>query len=323
MKKALSLLLILALVLSFSAFASAETPINSAYVYYEDELPKYWLDFTGSAADNLVLHCFFLTDHWEETFYILDFVSASANSHQGTYRIETVYDEKGNDVSNWFRTLSVAINPDNTAQLYIERDENTRAGGPDSTIQSGLYKMTPADAGVVYECYDSGVLAEWVFLNADGAELHFADGEIWYLERGETKDYTVEIERITAQDGYEVPFQSFTITFVQGSMILNVQGAGRLNGASLLTPRVFLQEEMYTPAQIARLAQMYYLRHYGFYPPEADVDVNQDGTYSIHLYEIVDHGDGTHHTATSAWYTVDASGYGTNDLLGGTVDLVE
>ena len=69
------------------------------------------------------------------------------------------------------------------------------------------------------------------------------------------------------------------------------------------------------------MAQMYYYRHNNYYPPEADVEDNEDGSFSVHLYEIVNNGDGTYHTATSAWYTVDASGIGTDDIFGNHVDL--
>ena len=37
--------------------------------------------------------------------------------------------------------------------------------------------------------------------------------------------------------------------------------------------------------------------------------------------KIVNNGDGTYHTATSAWYTVDASGVGADDIFGDPVDL--
>ena len=69
------------------------------------------------------------------------------------------------------------------------------------------------------------------------------------------------------------------------------------------------------------MAQMYCKRISGFYPPEADVEDNGDGTYTVHLYEIVPNGDGTYHTATSAWYTVNASGVGVDDLFGSAVNL--
>ena len=50
---------------------------------------------------------------------------------------------------------------------------------------------------------------------------------------------------------------------------------------------------------------------------------NGNGTFTIHLYEIVNNGDGTYHTATSAWYTVDASGICTDDIYGDAIDLAE
>lgn len=48
------------------------------------------------------------------------------------------------------------------------------------------------------------------------------------------------------------------------------------------------------------MAQMYYYRHYHFYPSVVDVKANGDGTFSVHLYEMVSNGDGTFHTATAA-----------------------
>lgn len=72
---------------------------------------------------------------------------------------------------------------------------------------------------------------------------------------------------------------------------------------------------------LARAAQTYYENTSGYLPPEADYTENEDGTYTIHLYEIVDNGDGTYHTATSAWYTVDAAGEGMNDITGDLVSL--
>ena len=76
-----------------------------------------------------------------------------------------------------------------------------------------------------------------------------------------------------------------------------------------------------TPEQLCVMAQDYYSRNFGFYPPEADCADNRDGTYTIHLYEIVSLGQTDNHTATSAWYTVDAFGVGTNDITGEPVDL--
>ena len=75
------------------------------------------------------------------------------------------------------------------------------------------------------------------------------------------------------------------------------------------------------PLILCRMAQAYYERHKDYYPPEAEFTDNGDGTYTIHLFEIVDDGNGTTHTATSAWYTVDAGGIGKDDIMGDEVNL--
>ena len=43
---------------------------------------------------------------------------------------------------------------------------------------------------------------------------------------------------------------------------------------------------------------------------------------AIHQYEMVD-SDGFVHTATSAWYTVDARGMGTDDIFMEEIDLTQ
>ena len=72
------------------------------------------------------------------------------------------------------------------------------------------------------------------------------------------------------------------------------------------------------------MAQSYYERHNGFYPPLADCTYDAGkGTYTIHLYEMVDDGGGYSHTATSAWYEVNSQGIGTDTLFGTAVNLSE
>ena len=62
MKKICAFLLALSLLIALATPVYAETPISGAYVYYEDGMPKYWLDFTGSVADNVVLTVIAVTD---------------------------------------------------------------------------------------------------------------------------------------------------------------------------------------------------------------------------------------------------------------------
>ncbi len=322
MKKILlSLLSVLLILLLPGMTASAEKTIPPAYVYYDDSgLPKYWLDFTGAAADDLVLHGYFYTDSWYESSYVLDFTGAVPHSHQDTYRIESVWDRTGADVSSWFRTLSLEIG-DDEARLYIERDPVTLAGGPDSTILDGLYEMTPADAGVVYEYAEDGQLKSWLVLNADDVLLSFSDGSTWHLETGEAEGYTAKIRKIVTSSGKTVPFQSMSLTYDQGTMRIEADAGAGFSGVFVYTPRVFLQRSGCSAEEIGRMAQMYYFRHHLFYPPIADVTETGEGEYSVHLYEVTDLGDGISHTATSAWYTVNDAGIGTDDLFGTPVDL--
>lgn len=103
------------------------------------------------------------------------------------------------------------------------------------------------------------------------------------------------------------------------------QGAALAAAAALLsereqTDRADARAE-FTPEELCAMAQEYYSRHFDFFPPEADCVKNDNSTYTIHLYEIVDDGRSLSHTATSAWYTVDASGIGSNDITGDAVDL--
>jgi len=321
MKKICALLLAMSLLTALAAPVYAEAPISGAYVYAEDGMPKYWLDFTGSVADNVVLHCFFQTDSWYETYYVLDFKASVPESHQDTYRIEAVWDAKGNDVSNWFKTVSLTIQED-CVRLYIERDDKTLAGGPSSTILTGLYEMTPAAAGVVYEAYSDSKLQTWVLLSKDYADLHFSDGTEWHLKVENSNEYTKKVFQISSADDTDIAFESAAISYVQGMILLTLKGAGEYSGVYTLEPRAFLQRDTESEAELKRMAQMHYKRISGFYPPEADVEDNGDGTYTVHLYEIVSNGDGTYHTATSAWYTVNASGAGVDDLFGSAVNLI-
>lgn len=182
--------------------------------------------------------------------------------------------------------------------------------------------MTPAVAGVVYEAYSDSKLQTWVLLNKDYAELHFADGTEWHLKAESSDEYTKKVVQISAADSTDVAFESASISYVHGMILLTLKGAGEYSGVYTLGPRVFLQKDAESETELKRMAQMYYKRISGFYPPEADVEDNADGTYTVHLYEIVPNGDGTYHTATSAWYTVNAAGVGVDDIFGNTVNLL-
>lgn len=73
----------------------------------------------------------------------------------------------------------------------------------------------------------------------------------------------------------------------------------------------------YTNNELCQMALNYYSRHYGYRPGIAEVDSVNGNMVTLHLYDDM----GTH-TATSAWYEIDrTTGKGTDEIMGGKVDL--
>jgi hypothetical protein len=212
-------------------------------------MPKYWLDFSGLATDDAVLHCRFRSSDptFYESYYILDHASADITDSGVVFH--RITDSFGFDRSDWFERLSVRQEGDMLI-MEVERNEKTLAGGSEDNVLTGEYWMEPM--GVV---------------RADPAGTVYKAGELPRLA---------------------------------------------------LRP---LEDGPYTPDRLGQLARVYYFEKTGFYPTHVETDVNQDGTVTVHLFEVVVN-DGVRHTATSAWYTVDAYGVGTDDIFGDAVRLV-
>ena len=321
--------------------------LAEGYLYCQnDGMPKYWLDFTGMVADNLVLHCYFRSG--EPTFYESDYILdlSTADIEDAVITIHDVYDLNGFDVSDWFKRVSIRLDED-TVTMVIRRDNNTLAGGGDDNILTGVYEMDPIGIGGYFEYHDeNGMRKYWLDLNGEDPELHamFRSGEPEFYEEvfildpdsiEQESEYSIRINRIWNSAGKDVSkwFRSFTLSQVQGAVLMTVErdektlagGADDniLTGVYLLVPHAYLRPAElgpYTGEELARWARIYYFRDTGFFPPEADVEENSDGTFTIHLYEVVEQ-DGTVHTATSAWYTVDEYGTGQNDITGKEIDL--
>lgn len=321
--------------------------LASAYLYrQEDGTPKYWLDFTGEITDNLVLHCYFRSGEpsFYESFFILDLDTAEIDGED--IEIRKVYNSRGIEVSSWFESLSIELSGE-SAVLEVKRDESTLAGGAEDNILSGKYPMEPMDAGVVYEYHeDNGQLKYWLDLGGDDIKLHamFQSGDPEYYEEVFTLDsktakadgdYGISIKKVFHSSGEEVSrwFESLTLHEVQGAVMMNVKrdestlagGAGDniLTGVYMFEPRTYLLPESegpYTAEELAAWAQIYYFTHNGFFPPMAEVEENADGSFTIHLFEVVELG-GITHTATSAWYTVDEYGDGVNGITEQEISL--
>ena len=324
-----------------------EMLLAEGYLYCQDDgMPKYWLDFTGILAADPVLHCFFRSGEpvFYEKEYVLDLSTAEIEGNVVAFR--DVYDLSGADVSAWFRRLSIRMD-NGEITMVVRRDNSTLAGGGDDNILTGAYTMYPVGIGGLFEYYDENDIRKyWLDLNREEPELHamFRSGDPEYYEEvfildassaEQESEYSIRINRIYDSTGRNVSrwFRSFTLTLVQGAFLMNVERNEKtlaggaedniLTGVYLLEPHVYLRPAELGPfeeSELARWAQIYYFRNTGFFPPECDVTENEDGSLTIHLYEVVEQ-NGESHTATSAWYTVDEYGMGQDDITGREIDL--
>ena len=131
--------LLMAMLLAFSVMSGGalaaeeeeEDTLADAYLYcQEDGMPKYWLDFTGAMADDLVLHAYFRSSDptFYESWFILDL--DTADIYDDMIEIHNVYDEFGFDRSDWFESFTLLLVGDDIL-LDVDRDERTLAGGTD------------------------------------------------------------------------------------------------------------------------------------------------------------------------------------------------
>ena len=73
--------------------------------------------------------------------------------------------------------------------------------------------------------------------------------------------------------------------------------------------------------ELGEWARIYYFMNTGFFPSIAEVTENQDGTFTIHLFETAE-SNGGEHTVSYALYTVDAYGEGKDDIAKENVSLM-
>lgn len=192
--------------------------------------------------------------------------------------------------------------------------------------------------GYAYE--NRGQLKYWIEFR-DEFYLHclFRSGEPEYHEevftlypdRDNSPAQQLTIAAVADAKGNDVSdwFESLVFLFSSEDMVLmqvsrNEKTLAGGEEENILTGEyTLLPREKNTPEQLCALAREYYNRNFNFDPPEAAITDNGDGTYTIHLYELVTLDQGETHTATSAWYTVDAYGVGTNDITGQLVQLAQ
>ena len=310
------------------------------YLYCLDNgMPKYWLDLTGTMSHNPVLHCYFRSSDptFYESWFILDLETADKDG--STYTFHNVYDSRGFDHSNWFRSL-VIRGEKNSLVMSVIRDERTLAGGGEDNILTGEYVMKPMGARVVYEYVDnSRQLFYGLDMDDDNILLTKKNSggknEVYVLDMqsAEYEENLLTIHKVFDENGNDVSwkFNSLMLSDVEGAVLMIVDSNARGDDA-VISSNVYLFEPKtsfiplksgpYTADELGVMAQQYYMKNHGFFPPKADVEKTNDGRFTIHLYEVIEQ-DGVKHTATSAWYTVDQYGVGADDIYETPVNLTK
>ena len=209
-----------------------------------------------------------------------------------------------------------------------------------------------------YAYYQANGDLKYSLETKDGLKMHcfFQEDSPEYVEEVYTIDLTtadkqdniLTVHNVTDGDGNDISsqFKSLTYTFEKDQVTMKVQRdestlAGGESGSVMTGDYVFKEASAksgasassgsassaagssYNTDELARAAQDYYRAQNGYCPPEYNVTTNANGTYTIQLYEVVKNGDGTSHTATSAWFTVNDHGVGTNDTTGESVNLLQ
>ncbi len=326
--------------------AAPDLSVAPGYLYcLEDGMPKYWLDFTGTYAENPVLHCWFRSG--EPTFYesllILDVFTAELDTD--TILFKDITDNYGFDHSAKYKKL--AIREDNgSVILEVERDESTLAGGPDDNLLTGTYRMEPVGVHAGYEYRSDGdvlrcrlipgeesLTLHIPYLNLEGkneavftidpksAELDWFGklrvGKLLDEDGNDVSEYFHYMTLLQTDDGIQLDVEWDEDAPLSGPLGMIPEGGTTFKPFSRLRP---LSDGPFEPAELCRWARVRYFEQTGFYPPEADFELNADDTCTVHLYEIVD-TDGFLHTATCAWYTLDEYGVGYDDIFGDEVRL--
>ena len=120
--------------------AQQESQLSDGYLYcLENGMPQYWLDFTGTLSDQLVLHiCASTGDPATfERCLVLD-LSAANVTQEGIW-IRNVRDLEGRDLSSSFRSLLFQIYRDG----ILMTSELEEGGDTDIALPSGSFAMMP------------------------------------------------------------------------------------------------------------------------------------------------------------------------------------
>lgn len=251
-------------------------------------------------------------------------------------------DKSASDKSKTDKSAADKNTSEKTASDKSTSDQSTEAS---SVSGSSSFHADESDklAGAYEYQLENGTMKYWLDLGGDDLKLHcmFRSGDPEYheevyqlpLENAYAYRDTVIFDMVRNEEGHDISaqFALLSVTFKNGKAVLSAvrdekslaggADSSIMTGCYEMSARDGASEGKCLPLILCRMAQGYYSRAYNYYPPVADYTVNDNGTYTIHLYETVDEGDDTAHTATSAWYIVDAGGVGQDEILGIPVNI--
>lgn len=256
-------------------------------------------------------------------------------------------DKSTTDKSKTDKTSSEKSAADKTASGKSTPDKSSSDQSTEGSSVSGSSSFHTDESDKLAGAYEyqleNGTMKYWLDLGGDDLELHcmFRSGDPEYheevyqlpLENAYAYRDTVIFNMVRNEEGHDITaqFALLSVTFKNGKAVLSAvrdekslaggADSSIMTGCYEMTSRDGAPGGKCLPLILCRMAQGYYSRAYNYYPPVADYTVNDNGTYTIHLYETVDEGDDTAHTATSAWYIVDAGGVGQDEILGIPVNI--
>lgn len=239
------------------------------------------------------------------------------------------------------------VNMDDVVTETAEPEMNSEQSDSDENAVSDApyYDIFTEDHVVNADILDT--YHHYVYINENDIIMFYLDTRygmdihvITYDELGPSEEvYIVNMESlkkdgngykaevICNQDGEDISdcFKhmniKFSLGFVEVTVERNDEGGDDYIPVSLIDGDYFFIEPFVKESYYNFLcteAMIYYRNKNDICPPDVSYEINQDGTMSIHLFELLED-----HTATYAWYTVDLSGNGTDDMTGEKIHLLD
>ena len=166
------------------------------------------------------------------------------------------------------------------------------------------------DAGSYYFNNTRIVDSSQDYVTISGDVMEYDNAESAYLF-SDTFHATFKVQTYNGRPCYSFDYLSVGSTS-------DTYGSSGYDGSAINYEGVDIETKSY----LSGLALDYFERHHNYRPQYADVESQQNGKFLIHLYDVIGGEEGGH-TATSAWYLVDHTGYGTDNLMGGEVNLLD